>query len=190
MQVLVKEWNFNLKYFEQLQASMSWLGKKSDTMFIGQAVGVPGTGMYNTLNGMVDKSKLYELPVVEEMQMGMSLGLSLSGKVVISIFPRWNFLLCGMNQLVNHIDKFPAMAPNWKKKNLIIRTSVGSERPLFPQYQHIGDYSDMVKNMAPTIKVIKLNNPDEILKSYKDAYNAPSGTVSLIVEFGDFYNEK
>ncbi len=190
MPVLVKEWSFNLKYFEALKTSMSWLGEKKDTIFIGQAVGVPGTGMYNTLNGQVDRSKLYELPVAEEMQMGMSLGLSLTGKVVVSIFPRWNFLLCGMNQLINHIDKFPEMAPQWKKKNLIIRTAVGSERPLFPQHQHIGDFSEMISNMASNINVVRLYEANEVFESYKEAYNAPEGTVSLIVEFGDFYNEK
>ena len=100
------------------------------------------------------------------MQMGMSLGISLSGKVVVSIFPRWNFMLCGMNQLINHIDKFPLMAPGWKKKNIIIRTVVGSERPLFPQHQHVGDFSELVAKMAPNIKVIKLCEPEEILNKW------------------------
>ena len=50
--------------------------------------------MYSTLNESVDKNKLYELPVAEEMQMGMTLGLSLLGKTPISIYPRWNFCLC------------------------------------------------------------------------------------------------
>jgi len=185
-----KEWSFDLKYFDELKRSMSWLGEKNDTIFIGQAVGVPGTGIFNTLNNVVNKNKLFELPVAEEMQMGMSLGISLSGKVAVSIFPRWNFLLCGMNQLINHIDKFSSMAPSWDKKNIIIRTVVGSERPLFPQHQHVGDFSDVIATMAPNIKVIKLHEPHEILNSYKQAYDAPNGTASIIVEFGDFYNEK
>ena len=53
---------------------MAWQTK--NTVFIGQAVEVPGTAMYSTLNESVDKNKLYELPVAEEMQMGMTLGLS------------------------------------------------------------------------------------------------------------------
>ena len=108
--------------------------------------------MYNTLVN-VKKDKLMEMPVAEELQMGISLGLSMAGNVVISIYPRWNFLLCALNQLVNHIDKFPDMAPNWKKENIIIRTSVGSERPLNPQKQHIGDFSSPIKIC---LKVLKL----------------------------------
>ena len=63
---------------------------------------MPRDSNVNTVKDIPDQ--LVELPVAEEMQMGMSLGLALDGKVPISIFPRWNFLLCGMNQLVYHID--------------------------------------------------------------------------------------
>ena len=84
---------------------MDFLASKKNTIFIGQAVAVPGTAMSNTLKDIA-KKKLIELPVAEEMQMGMSLGLAMDENVTISIFPRWNFVLYGINQLVNHIDKF------------------------------------------------------------------------------------
>ena len=48
------------------------------------------------------------------MQLGMSLGLAMDGNIPISIIPRWNFILNGMNQLVNHIDKYFLMASNSK----------------------------------------------------------------------------
>ena len=79
-----------MKYFDELQKSMEFLGKDSKSIFIGQAVEVPGTAMSNTLKN-IDKSKLIELPVAEEMQMGMTVGLALNGNIPISIFPRWNF---------------------------------------------------------------------------------------------------
>ena len=106
---LAKEYNFNMKYFDELKRSMEYLGKKKDTIFIGQAVEVAGTAMSNTLRG-VSKNKLIELPVAEEMQMGISLGLAMEKNIPISIFPRWNFLLYSINQLINHIDKFKVMA--------------------------------------------------------------------------------
>ena len=179
-----------MKYFEQIKKSMNWLGKQKNTVFIGQAVEVPGTAMYSTLNESVDKNKLYELPVAEEMQMGMTLGLSLLGKTPISIYPRWNFLLCAINQLVNHIDKFPQMAPNWPKENIIIRTSIGSERPLFPQHQHVGDFTSGISKMCSNIVIKKLEEPEDILPCYIEAYNAKKGSVYIIVEYGDYYNEK
>ena len=168
---------------------MDFLGSKKNTIFIGQAVEVPGTAMYNTLKN-VPKKKLLELPVAEEMQMGMSLGLAMDGNVPISIFPRWNFLLHGINQLINHIDKFKLMAGNKLKPKIIIRTSIGSQRPLHPQYQHTGDFSSAVKKMCTTIEVIKLNKPDEVFSSYKKAYERKDGKNTIIVEYGDYYNEK
>ena len=168
---------------------MDFLGSKKNTIFIGQAVEVPGTAMYNTLKN-VPKIKLLELPVAEEMQMGMSLGLAMDGNVPISIFPRWNFLLHGINQLINHIDKFKLMAGNKLKPKIIIRTSIGSQRPLHPQYQHTGDFSSAVKKMCTTIEVIKLNKPDEVFSSYKKAYERKDGKNTIIVEYGDYYNEK
>ena len=91
-----------MKYFKELKKSMNYLGNKKDTIFIGQAVEVPGTAMSNTLKD-IKKNKLLELPVAEDMQMGMTLGLAMDNNVPISIFPRWNFLLYGVNQLINHI---------------------------------------------------------------------------------------
>ena len=168
---------------------MDFLGSKKNTIFIGQAVEVPGTAMYNTLKN-VPKIKLLELPVAEEMQMGMSLGLAMDGNVPISIFPRWNFLLHGINQLINHIDKFKIMTGNKLKPKIIIRTSIGSQRPLHPQYQHTGDFSSAIKKMCTTIEVIKLNKPDEVFSSYKKAYERKDGKNTIIVEYGDYYNEK
>ena len=56
------------------------------------------------------------LPVAEEMQMGISVGLAIDGFVPISIFPRWNFLLLGMNQLINH---FSSLNIELTKENLL-----------------------------------------------------------------------
>ena len=93
-----------MTYFDELKKSMEYLGSKKDTLFIGQAVEVPGTAMFNTIKGIAKKKRI-ELPVAEDMQMGMTLGLAMSNNIPISIYPRWNFLLYGVSQLVNHIDK-------------------------------------------------------------------------------------
>jgi pyruvate/2-oxoglutarate/acetoin dehydrogenase E1 component len=64
-----------MKYFEELKKSMNYLAKHEKTIFIGQAVEVPGTAMSNTLKE-INKNKLIELPVAEEMQMGITTGLA------------------------------------------------------------------------------------------------------------------
>ena len=166
---------------------MEFLGSKKNTIFIGQAVEVPGTAMSNTLK-RISKKKLLELPVAEEMQMGITIGLAMNGLIPVSIYPRWNFLLLSTNQIVNHLDKIPEMSEYRPK--VIIRTSIGAERPLHPQHQHVGDYTDSFKLMAPNIEVIRLDEPEQIFESYQKAYDREDGKSTILVEWGDYYNEK
>ena len=178
-----------MKYFAELKRSMEYLAEDSRTVFLGQAVTVPGTAMTNTLQD-VPRDRLIELPVAEELQMGMTTGLALTGLIPISLFPRWNFLLCAMNQLVNHLDKVAIMSNGGYKAQAIIRTSIGSERPLHPQYQHVGDFTESVSAMCTTIEVIKLNQAADIFPAYQRALQKNDGRSSLFVEYGDYYEEK
>ena len=176
-------------YFDELKRSMEWLAQKSDTVFIGQAVAVPGTAMFGTLKD-IPKTKVIELPVAEEMQLGMSIGFAMEGKVPISVYPRWNFLLLAANQLVNHLDRMRMISNSGYRPKVIIRTGIGSERPLHPQHQHIGDFSEAFGLILKNINVIRLEEPDQIFEAYKNAYERDDDQSSLIVEYGDYYNEK
>ena len=176
-------------YFEELKRSMEWLAGHKDTIFLGQAVSVPGTAMSNTLVD-ISHDKKVELPVAEDMQMGIAVCLAIDGYVPITIYPRWNFLLLSMNQLVNHLDRMQHISNNGYKHRVIIRTSIGSERPLHPQHQHIGDFTDAFRMIFESINVVRLDEPDEIFPAYKNAYERIDKISTLIVEYGDYYNEK
>ena len=178
----------NLKYKSELIRSMSFLAKNKKTIFIGQSVSYSGNAIYNTLSHIPSNRKI-ELPVFEEVQLGISTGLALSGFIPITCFPRFDFLILAMNQLVNHLDKYNVMTGE-KNIKAIIRTGIGSQRPLHPQHQHIGDFTDSIKNMCTTIDVIKLNEPEDIFPAYEKAFNRKDGRNTIIVEYGDYYNEK
>jgi pyruvate/2-oxoglutarate/acetoin dehydrogenase E1 component len=178
-----------MKYFEELVKAMNWLAEKPDTMFLGQAVEFAGTAMTNTLRN-VAKSKLLEMPVAEEFQMGLTIGLAINGTTPISIFPRWNFLLLATNQLVNHLDKLPLFSHGEFIPRVIIRTAIGSERPINPQIQHTGDFTDAFRLMLKTVDVIRLEEPEEIFPAYKLAYERNDNKSTILVEYGDFINEK
>jgi pyruvate/2-oxoglutarate/acetoin dehydrogenase E1 component len=178
-----------MKYFDELCRAMEFLARDQRTMFLGQAVGCPGTAMTNTLKN-VAREKLLELPVTEEMQMGMSTGLALTGLVPVSIYPRWNFLLLAVNQVVGHLDKLPIMSEGGYKPKVIIRTGIGSERPLHPQSQHVGDFTEAFRLMCKTIEVIRLDEPEQIFPAYKKALEREDGRSTIIVEYGDYYHEK
>ena len=176
-------------YFNELERSMRWLAEQDHTIFLGQAVEVPGTAMFNTLKEVNPDQKV-ELPVAEEMQMGMAIGMAMGGLVPITIYPRWNFLLLAVNQLVNHLDRIAYVSNREYLPKVIIRTSIGSERPLHPQHQHVGDFTDAFRLMLNSIEVIRLDEPDEIFSAYQKAYERSDGRSTLIVEYGDYYNEK
>jgi pyruvate/2-oxoglutarate/acetoin dehydrogenase E1 component len=178
-----------MKYFDELCRAMDYLAQDKRTVFLGQAVACPGTAMTNTLKN-VSRSKLLELPVAEEMQMGMSIGMALAGQVPVSIFPRWNFLLLAVNQVVNHLDKISVMSNGGYRPKVIIRTGIGSERPLHPQHQHVGDYTEAFRLMCKSIDVIRLDEPADIFPAYQKALDRDDGRSTLLVEYGDYYSEK
>ena len=178
-----------MKYFDELKRSMDFLAQDPRTVFIGQAVAVPGTAMSNTLKD-VPRQRLIELPVAEEMQMGMTTGMALTGAVPVSIFPRWNFLLCAMSQLISHLDKVDVMSNGGYRAKAIVRTGIGSQRPMHPQHQHIGDFTEALRLMCSTIEVIRLDEPEDIFPAYERALLRDDGRSTIIVEYGDYYNEK
>ncbi|NDG71040.1 MAG: hypothetical protein EBY32_06970 [Proteobacteria bacterium] len=178
-----------MKYFDELKRSMEWLAQDPRTVFIGQAVEVPGTAMSNTVKD-IPLDRRIELPVAEEMQMGMTVGLAMQGQVPVSIYPRWNFMILAVNQLVNHLDKLSAMSNGRISSKAIIRTGIGSERPLHPQHQHVGDFTDAFRLMCSTVEVIRLDEPEQIFPAYEKALLREDGKSTLIVEWGDYYGEK
>ena len=74
---------------------MDWLGTKSDTVFLGQAIGFSGHAISNTM-GNVPQDKRVELPVFEETQLGMATGMALEGWIPITCYPRFDFFILSL----------------------------------------------------------------------------------------------
>lgn len=164
-----------MTYFDELTKAMTALGRRPDTVFLGQAVAYPGTGMSRSLEG-VPIEKRIELPVMEDAQLGMAIGMSLAGRLPICIYPRINFLLLAVNQLVLHLDKIPLYGNGYNPK-VIIRTSVAHHRPMDPGVQHLGDYSSALNDMLDTVHVRVINHKDEVRDAYDAAVARPQSTI-------------
>jgi pyruvate/2-oxoglutarate/acetoin dehydrogenase E1 component len=176
------------QYMDELSKAMTYLGLQKNTLFIGQSVEVAGTAMRNTLLN-VGAEKLTELPVEEDFQMGISIGMALSGLVPVSIFPRWNFLLLATNQVVNHLDKLKELTKLDSPGKVIIRTGIGSENPLHPGPQHTGDFTEAFRLMCPNLNVVRLDYKEFIFEEYKKAYERNDGVSSILIEWSDKYND-
>ena len=155
-------------YRDEIVNAMTALGADKRTIFIGQSVRYPGHAMFGTLE-KVPMSKRIELPVFEEVQMGMSTGLSLEGYIPVSIYPRMDFLIIAVNQLVNHLDKIEEMSHGRFKPRVIIRTMVGSKIPLDGGPQHTQDHTEALRCLLTNVNIFKLLDTKQVMPSYMQA---------------------
>lgn len=172
------------EYKERVIEAMEMLGKDPRTIFIGQTVGCKGSAIYTTLQ-KVPVEKRIELPVMEDVQMGMTSGMALKGYIPISVYPRFDFLVLATNQLVNHLDKFEEMSDGAFKPRAIIRTMTGSKRPLDAGPQHTQDHTEAYRLMLRNMNVIRLEKAEDIIPAYARALE--SDKSSLLVEIADLY---
>lgn len=164
---------------QMLHEAMLRLASEPNVIFLGQNVAYSGNVMFKDLADVPMEQRL-ELPVCEELQMGISTGLALQGFLPISIYPRFDFLLLAMNQLVNHLDKLPLMSQGQLKPKVIIRTKVGSKWPLDAGPQHTQDHTFAVRALLSSVAVEKIQNPGDIMQAYEEAIKRKVST--LIVE--------
>lgn len=175
-----------ITYKSEISKSMKWLSSKKDTLFIGQAVEFSGHAMSTTLKDVSPKKKI-ELPVFEETQMGIAMGLGISGFVPINIYPRFDFFILSLNQFINHLDKISEMTTNKLYSKVITRVAVGTKIPFSAGPQHTQDYSKAIMKMVTSINVVELKNPKVIFREYKKAYERKDRKSTLMIEFGDLY---
>ena len=172
-------------YRHQIREAMTLLGRDSRTIFIGQTVAYSGSRFtFDTLSG-VSLEKRLELPIMEEVQMGMSIGLALEGYIPISIYPRVDFVMLAMNQFVNHLDKMREMSREQIHPRVIIRATIGSTRPLHPGPQHSKDQTETLKNALENVYVKKLERAEEIVPEYMVALERAD--PSLLIDVGDYH---
>mgnify|MGYP001576053223 FL=1 len=157
---------------------MRMLARDPRTVFVGQSVRYDGAAIYHSLDG-VPMEKRLEFPVVENLQLGYCTGLSLTGKLPVCIFPRMDFMLLAMDQLVNHLDKLPMFG--WSPK-VIIRCRVGQKTPLDAGPQHTQNYTHAFQTMLHNVRATEVKTPNEVMDAYQRAYDFPGS--SLIVENG------
>jgi len=156
--------------------AMEILAKDERVVFMGQLVNCWDC-IYGSLKD-IPKTKKIELPIMEDVQMGMATGMALEGFVPITIYPRMDFLILAANQLINHLDKIEEMSNGEFKPKVIIRTIVGKKKPLDAGIQHTGDYSKMFKAALKNINVVVIK-PNQIISAYKKALRSDKSTLLI-----------
>ena len=174
----------DMNYKEEVYKAMELLGAHPKTIFMGQAIEYKGTVLTHQVKKFPSE-KLLELPVAEEFQAGVALGLAIEGFIPVSMYPRMNFVILAMNQIVNHLDKWEAMSMGQSKPKIIMKAVVGSSYPLDPGHQHKANYTEAFRSAYTNIDVVELLYPYQIMPAYERALNSDRST--LIIEHGDLY---
>ena len=147
------------------------------TVFVGQSVRYDGAAIYHSLDG-VPMDKRLEFPVCENLQLGYCTGLSLTGKIPVCIFPRMDFMLEAMSQLVQHLDKLPLYG--WHPK-VIIRCRVGEKikdgRPMDAGPQHTQNYTHAFRQMLTTVEALEVCKAEQVLEAYNLALRNTHSTI-------------
>jgi pyruvate/2-oxoglutarate/acetoin dehydrogenase E1 component len=129
--------------------------------------------------------KRIEFPVCEELQLGMSIGLSFLGYLPISIIQRMDFLLRAADQIVNHLDLIAKLSRNAFSPKIIIRTTIGSTSPLDCGLQHSKDLTAGFQKLV-SFPIFKVTTVKEVKSAYKFARECK--TPVMIVEDQNLYN--
>lgn len=173
-----------VNYLNEIRRAMSLLDKEN-YYFIGQTVKYSGTSMTHTIKHVTDDRRI-ELPVCEELQAGLGTGMNLEGINVCSIYPRFDFFILALNQIINHLDKAKEMSDGQFNPRQIFRVCVGSVSPLMPGSQHSNNYTEAIKKMVTNIEVRELLKSEDVYPTYKEAVNSDKSFI--IIEHSDLYN--
>ena len=166
------------KYLLALREEMTKLGEIPNSIFCGQQV--KDTTFYDTLNDVPEEKRI-ELGVIEELQMGISIGLAIKKYLPISIYQRCDFLPRAADQLINHLNLFPELTNNLLTCKVIIRTTVGTTEA---GPQHSQDLTEMFK-LILKFPVLKVKTPEEVHAAYELART--TNTSIMIVELQELY---
>lgn len=170
-----------------LTEAMTMLGEDQQTVFVG----------YNVLYGKaagtmagVPEEKLIEMPLAENLMTGAAIGFSLDGFIPVVWYERADFLTCGMDAIVNHLDKLRVLSDGQHKPACIIRVCVGNKGvPLFTGPTHTQNFADAIERMVG-FPVISLWWAGALIRTkYREALDrAKQGTSTILFEFKDQYD--
>lgn len=166
-------------YKKAIHEEMLRLAENDKVVFIGQQVNPED--FYGTLDG-IPHSRRIEMPVAEELQAGMCLGMSLMGTIPVCIYQRMDFLLRAADQIVNHLDLTTRMSQGLYVPHVILRTTIGATSPLNLGPQHNKDLTEAFRQLV-SFPVYKATTPEEVHRAYEIAQRQ----TILIIEVQDLW---
>lgn len=157
--------------------AMKMLGD-AGAVFIGQGVVYDGVAIHRDFEDVEAEQKI-EFPVAEELQLGTSIGMAMEGVLVVSVFPRVDFLMRAMDQIVNHLDKIEQMSCGQWRPKVIIRAKVGTKTPLDAGPQHTQNHAKSFREMLTNVEVAEIQDVSDIMPAYQAAMESEYSTIII-----------
>jgi len=165
----------NQSYFKAVVAEMTHFDQEG-YYFIGYGLkeGLAGNTLVN-----VDPRRIIETPVAENLMVGLSTGMSIMGLKVLLYFERHDFILCGIDALVNHLDKIRSLSSGQFCPSVTIRTVVNDNNLIYSGPTHSQDFTVALRSML-SMNVIEPKTATEVKDAYAFARSCADNV--LIVE--------
>lgn len=157
------------------------LALNEKTIFIGQQCF--SEDFYSTLKN-IPIHKRREMPIAEELQIGISIGLAMQGFFPISIIQRMDFLLRAADQIVNHLNLIEELSRGKFSPKILIRTTIGSISPLNCGKQHSQDLTEGFRKLV-SFPIFKVETVEQVKLAYQFARE--SKTSVMIIEDQNLY---
>ncbi|HZU12388.1 MAG TPA: alpha-ketoacid dehydrogenase subunit beta [Chloroflexota bacterium] len=110
-----------------------------NVFLLGEEIGIFG-GSYKVTEGLIDEfgpQRVLETPISEGGIIGLATGASMTGLRPVAEIMTINFIVVGMDQLVNNAAKIPYMFGGEAKAPIVIRTPSGAGHQLASQHSQV-----------------------------------------------------
>src|SRR5579884_2484545 len=112
------------------------MNRDPNVFLLGEEIGIFG-GSYKVTGGLIDEygpERVLETPISENGIIGLATGASMTGLRPVAEIMTINFIIVGMDQLVNNAAKIPYMFGGAVHCPLVVRTPSGTARQLTAQH--------------------------------------------------------
>lgn len=113
--------------------------RDSNVFCVGEEIGIFG-GSYKVTEGLLKEfgpERILDTPISENAIIGLSTGAAMTGLRPVAEIMTINFILVGMDQLVNNAAKIPYMFGGETRVPLVVRTPSGASHQLTAQHSQV-----------------------------------------------------
>lgn len=174
-----------MNYKQSLSGAMEHFARDPLTRFIGYGL-LDGKGGCGTMKN-IPNEKIVEMPVAENLMVGVAHGLALAGLRPLVYFERADFIAEAVSAIANHLDCAREISRGVFNPCVIIRATIGNSRkPLFTGPTHTSNPTQALKHYLH-MPVYEVKTPEEVTAAYERAiYEQAQGIgSSLILEHKD-----